>query len=134
MSRSGESLTEKQRRLSADIARQRTEFTQAYRNIEKPIFYTQQAMRGFGFLRQNPWVLSVVPATFSIVSSLVGMIRNKPGKVLPRRGGWLARDAERDMERGAERKSKSLAGHLVKWGGHGWKLFGLYRRLRKYFL
>ncbi len=84
-------------------------------------------------LRQNPWVLTVVPATFSIASSIIGIIRNKPAKASPKRGKWFARGSEREVEREAERESKSLAGHFLKWGGRGWKLFRLYSRVRKYF-
>jgi hypothetical protein len=125
----GETLTQKQRRLADDIARQRGEFAQAYQNLQTPIRYGEQALRGFGFLRQNPWVLTVVPAAFSITSSIIGMFRRRPVKSSTRRAKGFARDAERDTER----ESKSLAGHVMKWGGHGWRLFRLYGRARKFF-
>ena len=128
MSYPGETLAEKQHRLAADIARQRGQLADAYRDIAKPILYTEYALRGFGFLRQNPWVLTIGPATFSIVSTVIGLIRNKPAKSDRRKSKWFAREEERE----AGRETKGLMGHAMKWGGHGWKIFRLYRRFRKY--
>ena len=129
MSDARESLADKQRRLAADIARQRSQFAQAYRDIERPVHYGEQALRGLGFIRQNAWIFTAVPATLSITTTIINLLRNKPAKASSKRGKWFARDAEREVRR----ESKSLAGHFLKWGGHGWRLFRLYRRVRKFF-
>jgi hypothetical protein len=130
MSAEGESLAEKQRRLAADIARQRGELATAYRDIAKPILYTEYGLRGFGFLRQNPWVLTIVPATFSTTTTLIGLIRMLTSpKAAPRKAKWFGRAEEKE----AKRESKGIAGHVMKWGGHGWRIFKIYRRVRKYF-
>ena len=130
MSVAGDTLTDKKRRLIDQIARQRGELAYAYGNMSKPLLYTEYAMRGYGLLRQNPWVLSVIPAGMSIFTALVGLVRRPKaprGKLK-----WLARDAERNAARTAERAG--LGSLAVKWGGRGWKLFRLYGRLRKFFL
>ena len=129
MSVEGESLAEKQRRLAADIARQRGQLAEAYRDIAKPILYTEYGLRGFGFLRQNPWILTIVPATFSTTTSILALIRNfKPAKTETRKFKWFGREAEKE----AKRESKGIARHVMKWGGRGWKLFKLYRTARKF--
>ena len=135
MSPDGESLAEKQRRLAADIARQRGELATAYRDIARPILYTEYGLRGFGFLRQNPWVLTIVPAAFSTTTTLIGLVRTlKPGKTEPRKFKWLGREGEQEVKRAAKREAKGLAGHFLRWGGRGWKLFRLYNKARKFFL
>ncbi len=96
---SAESLADKQRRLAAEIARQRSDLARAYRDIERPIHYTEQAMRGFGFLRQNPWVLTVIPATFSITGTIINLLRNKPAKGSRRGFKWGRREEEREAKR-----------------------------------
>src|SRR5476649_2780472 len=118
MSRPGENFAERRGLLAAQIARQRGELAQAYRNLEKPIHYAEYGMRGFGFLRKNPWVLTVVPAAFSLTSTVIGLVRNKPAKAAPRQRQSL------------EREPKGWKKHAVTWGGRGWKLFKFYRRVR----
>ena len=133
MSADGESLADKQRRLAADIARQRGQLATAFRDIAKPILYTEYGLRGFGFLRQNPWLLTIVPATFSTTTTLLTLIRAlTAGKSAPRKTGWFGRGAKQETERAAKRESKGLMGHAMKWGGHGWKAFRLYKKARKF--
>ena len=130
MSHEGESMTQRRAHLAAEIARQRGELATAYRNLAKPIHYTEQAMRGFGFLRQNPWVLSVVPAAFTIGSTLFGLKKSVSGKSSRLTSSERRRLAE--LER--ERPPKGWGGKILKYGSHGWKLFKTYRRLRHFFL
>ncbi len=125
----GETLDQRRARLAADIARQRGELTVAYRNIAAPLHYTEQAMRGFGFLRQNPWVVSIVPAIFTIGSTLWGL--KKGGGEKASRLGRSERARLRELEH--ERAPKGLFGRVVKLGGHGWKVFKLYRKVRPFF-
>ncbi len=124
MSEPGESMDQRRARLAAAIARQRGELTDAYRNLAKPIQYTEYGIRGFGFLRDNPWILTVIPAAVSITSSIVGIIRNQPAKAAPRQRQSIARDVERGR--------KDWKKHAITWGGRGWKLFKFYRRFRHY--
>jgi hypothetical protein len=130
-----ESLKERHARLAADIARQRGELAGAYENLAKPLQYTEYAMRGVGILRQNPWILSVIPAATSVISLGIGLIR-KPSVKGARgfgKGKFFSREAKQDIERDVERGAKLGLGALaLKWGGRGWKLFRLYGRLRKY--
>jgi hypothetical protein len=136
MSAENESPAQKQARLSAEIARQRTQLAAAYRDIAKPVLYTEYGLRGMGFLRQNPWVLTVIPASLSTTTSLIALVRYFfPGKAEPRKTKWFGRaerDAERDAKREVKRGKKTLTDHAMKWGGHGWKVFKLYRRARKF--
>jgi hypothetical protein len=125
MKSDGETMDQRRAHLAAQIERQRGELAGAYRNLAKPIHYTETAMRGFGFLRQNPWVISVVPAVVSLGSALVGLRKGKSEK--------LSRSRREELER-LDRKPRTVAGHVAKWGGRGWKLFKIYRRVRHFFL
>jgi YqjK-like protein len=130
MSFRDDNLNRRRHELAATIARQRGELANAYRELAKPIQYAETGLRGFNFLRQNPWVVSVVPAAFTITSSLVGILRGKPAPKLSR-ASRLAADEE-EAARLTRKAPKSLAGHVATWGGRGWKLFRLYRKVRKF--
>jgi hypothetical protein len=119
-------LHEKRHELTAKIARQRGELATAYHNLAKPIHYAEQGLKGFGFLRANPWIFSVVPAVFTITSAVVGIVRNKPA--VAAKSARLVREEEKL----AKKAPKSFAGHAIKWGGHGWKLFKLYRKFKRF--
>ena len=120
MSLDHHNYSERRGLLVAQIARQRGELAEAYRNLETPIRYTEYGIKGFGFLRQNPWILPAVPAVISIASTLLGLRKAKP--------------EPRQRQSIEERHPKGFVGHAVKWGGRGWKLFKLYRRFRHFLL
>ena len=128
MSFRSDELAQKRHELAAKIARQRDEFTVAYRNIAKPIEYGEHALKGFGFLRANPWVFSVVPAVFTITSAVVGIVRNKPAVAKSRSFFSKAKEEEKI----ARKAPKSLMGHAMKWSGHGWKAYKLYRKFKRF--
>ena len=140
MSAGNETLAEKQRRLAADIARQRSQLAGAYRDIAKPILYTEYGLRGMGFLRSNPWILTIIPASLSTTTSLLAIVKTlMGGKSAPKKSkgfGSTARTAEREVEsdaaRDIRRGKKTLGQHLLHWGGHGWKAYRIYRRVRKF--
>jgi hypothetical protein len=121
MNRRHENFAERRGLLAAEIARQRGELAEAYRNLEKPIHYAEYGLRGFGFLRKNSWVFVAVPAVFSIASTVLGLKKKKSSKPMP------------SPRQGMEARPKGILGHAVKWGGHGWKAFQFYRRVRRYF-
>jgi hypothetical protein len=118
---SSESIFERRTNLALQIARQRGELAEAYRAIAKPIHYAEYGMRGFGFLRKNSWVIPAVPAVLSIASTLWGLKKKISAKPSPR------------QRQSIESRPKGIVGHAAKWGGHGWRLFKLYRRVRRYF-
>jgi hypothetical protein len=122
MSLRREKFAERRGLLAAQIARQRTELAEAYRNIERPIRYADYGLRGVGFLRSNPWIFLAVPAVLSTVSTLLGLRPKKSSKPLP---------VEHPS---GEERPKGWTKHVVTWGGHGWRLYKLYRRLRPYVL
>jgi len=115
-----EDFAERRRHLAAEIARQRGDLAEAYRNLEKPIHYAEYGLRGFGFLRKNPWVFVAAPAAVKLVSTLLGLKNQKSPKPAPR------------QRQGIEDRPKGWKKHVVTWGGHGWRLFKLYRRVRTY--
>ncbi len=122
MSVPGENFAERRGLLAAQIARQRGELAEAYRNLEKPIHYAEYGLRGFGFLRKNPWVLVAVPAVFSMASTFFGLRKKKSSKPEP------------VEPQSAGNRPRGWKKHVVTWGGHGWRLYKLYRRLRPHFL
>jgi len=117
---SPEDLVERRTNLSLQIARQRGELAEAYRNIGKPIHYAEYGLRGFGFFRQNTWVFVAVPAVFKMTSLLLGLWKKKSQK------------PESRQRQSMERRPKGVLGHAAKWGGHGWRLFKIYRRIRHF--
>jgi hypothetical protein len=122
MSHPRENFAERRGFLSAQIARQRTELAEAYGNLEKPIHYVEYGMNGLGFLRKNPWVFLAVPAVISTASTFLGLGKKKSSTPPP---------VERQS---VENRPKGWTKHVVTLGGHGWRLYKFYRRLRPYFL
>jgi hypothetical protein len=119
-----EDFAERRRRLATQIARQRTEFSEAYTRLAQPIRYAEHGLRGFGFLRSNPWIMAAVPAAVSIIKLLWTFSRMKKAHSFespPRQA--QTRDA------GGPGFKKTVA----TLAGHGWNLFKLYRRIRPYF-
>ena len=121
MSLDHENFAERRGLLAAQIARQRGELAEAYRNLEQPIHYAEYGMRGFGFLRKNPWVFAAAPAVVSVASTLLGLRKKKSSKPAP---SW---------RQSMENRPGGMGKHIVKLGQHGWRLFQLYRRIRSYF-
>jgi hypothetical protein len=124
----GESMDQRRARLAAEIARQRGDLASAYQNLAMPIHYGENVLHGFGFLRRNSWIFAAVPASFTIGSvllSLFGLRKEKPSELTRSQRERLAQ-----LER--ERLPKGFTGKLVKWGGHGFRIFKLYRRMRRF--
>jgi len=119
MSLDHENFAERRGLLAAQIARQRGELADAYRNLEKPIHYAEYGMRGFGFLRQNPWVFVAAPALVKLATTLFGL-KTQKSKPSP------------SQRRSIETKPKGWKKHVVTLGRNGWRLFQLYRRIRTY--
>jgi hypothetical protein len=117
-----EDFAERRRRLAIQIARQRAEFSEAYTRLAQPIRYAEYGLRGFGFLRSNPWIIAAVPAALSIVRILWGAARKTPAS------DSRPRQAQAEAPRPAGFKKT-----LATVAGHGWNLFKLYRRIRPYF-
>ena len=136
MSADYETLAQKQRRLAADIAHQRSQLAGAYRDIAKPILYTEYGLRGMGFLRSNPWILTIIPAGLSTTTSVLAIAKMlMGGKAASKKAkgfGNAERQAERTAERDVKRVKKSVLDHTLHWGGHGWKAYKIYRRVRKF--
>jgi hypothetical protein len=134
MSADNETLAERKRRLAADIARQRGELAVAYRDLAKPLLYTEYGLRGIGFIRQNPWLLTAVPAAFSTTTLVVSLLRQWiPARTPSRKLKDAARRVEGDVERTAKQARKSIVQHAVTWGQRGVQAFRAYQRIRKFF-
>jgi hypothetical protein len=106
--------------LRAQIARQRGELAHAYRDLERPIRYAEYGMKGIGFLRSNPWIFAAVPAALSVASTLWNFGKQKPSRPAPVQSQKI------------ESAPKGVKGHVRTWAGHGWRLYQLYRRVRRY--
>ncbi|HEV3272627.1 MAG TPA: hypothetical protein VGZ93_10645 [Candidatus Methylacidiphilales bacterium] len=108
--------------LAAQIARQRGELAEAYRNLERPLHYAEYGLRGFGFLRKNPWIFVAAPAAVKVAATFFGVAKKK-----------LAGAGAEERRGVGGRARKGIGKHLATWGGHGWRLYKLYRRARSYF-
>jgi hypothetical protein len=109
-------FTTRRDRLVAEIARQRGELAQAYLHLEKPIHYAEYGMRGFGFIRKNPWIFAAAPALLSIAKIVFWGKKKKSSKLSPTR----------------ERAHAENKKPLQTWIRRGWQLYQLYRRARAF--
>ncbi len=116
-----ETFTERRIRLAGQIARQRGEFSQAYTRLAQPLRYAEYGLRGFGFLRSNPWVFLAAPAAVSIIKTLWGGRAPQKKKPAP-------------PAQPAATEPTGLKKTAVTWAGYAWRLFQFYRRIRPYFL
>jgi len=106
------------------IARQRHELGAAYANLAQPLHYAELGLRGFGFIRQFPWIVVLAPTLLSAVFSSLGFLlrRGEPAK--------LSRKELREIEEGI-RRPRSTA---MIWVGRGLKLLQFAFKLRRLFL
>jgi len=102
--------------LAAQIARQRVELAQAYRQLEKPFHYAEYGVKGFSFIRNNPWIVAVAPAVFGLV--LKGFGKKKSPAPKP------------EQRQSISSEPKGIKEHAVVWSGRAWQLYQLYRRVR----
>ena len=125
-----ESIDQRRARLTADIARQRGDLGTAYRNLHKPIEMGESGLRVLGFMRQNAWMFNAVSTSITAVTFLFGVRDMISGKSAAKAAATKERKAvERDLER---KRSKSLVDHALHWGGHGWRVYKIYNRVKKY--
>jgi hypothetical protein len=111
--------------LIAQIDSQRMELTQAYRQLEKPIYYGEQALKGFGFLRRNPWVAMAAPGVTSLLFSGLGFLLRR-GKPHPEHKP-IDREEIIAALRAEEAKTKKPVRKII---GYAIKAFQLYRKFR----
>jgi hypothetical protein len=113
--------------LVAQIDSQRMELAQAYRQLEKPIHYGEQALKGFGFLRRNPWIAMAAPGVTSLLFSGLGWLMRR-GKPAARQSEPVSREKIIEALRAEEAKTKKKP--VRKWIGYAIKGFQLYRKYR----
>ena len=118
MSAPAKDYATRREQLAAEIARQRVELGQAYGNLERPLHYAEYGLRGFGFLRKNPWVFMAAPALFSILTTAWGFRKKNPARTSP--------GQEQNIH--AEKGRKPLQ----TWINRGWQAYQLYRRVRQF--
>ena len=118
--------------LAEQIARQRTQLAAAYLDLEKPIRYTEYGMKGFGFIRQNPWILTLTPALlgslpsiFNLVSSALGWGKKK--KIVPVQRQFPSPET---VPPTATKKISRVSNALMTGVEHGLRAYNLYRRVR----
>jgi hypothetical protein len=111
--------------LIAQIESQRLELAQAYRQLEKPIHYGEQALQGFGFLRRNPWIAMAAPGVTSLLFSGVGFLMRRGKK--PVKEEPISREKIMEALRHEEAKAKKP---MRKYLGYAFKAFQLYRKYR----
>lgn len=111
--------------LIAQIESQRLELAQAYRQLEKPIHYGEQALKGFGFLRRNPWIAMAAPGATSLLFSGLGLLMRRGKR--PVKEEPVSRERIIEALRHEETKVKKP---MRKYLGYAIKAFQLYRRFR----
>ncbi len=119
-------LFQRRQTLIAQIESQRMELAQAYRALEKPIHYGEQALKGFGFLRRNPWVAMAAPGAAGLFFSGLGFLLRR-GKPIPKEEPI---DREKIIAALRAEEAKVKKPGLRKWLGYAVQAFQLYRRFR----
>ena len=131
MSPSKSELAARRERLSKQIAGQRTMLAEAYRDLGKPLQYTQTAVKGVQMLRQNAWLLALSPVAVKLAFSFLGwkkVEKGRPGLLSFFRKGNAGTVVEDDA-RAASRRARPLLTRLL---GHGVSAFKIYRRVRPF--
>jgi hypothetical protein len=128
MSLPKESLSERRKNLSHQIARQRTELAVAYRGLIKPFQYTETGIAALKTLRKNGWLIALAPSVVSLVYSFFGWKKaEKPGLFGRLRRKGKLKNAEADEEVAAKMKKP-----MSRWAGRAWSAFQVYRRVRPF--
>jgi len=119
-------------RLVGDIARQRVELVAAYSQLEKPIRYTEYGMKGFAFIRQNQWLLTVAPALLGSVPSLINLASSAFGWRKKKKAAPVQRSAPSpEVAAPATTKKLSRVSQALMGGvEQGLRAYNIYRRVR----
>ena len=123
-------LEARRRQLMEDIFKQRIDFANAYRDLGKPLEYTQKTVVGLKMLQQNAWLIALAPTAVNLLFSTFGWKKAPRGNLL----GRLFGGERRAFQRQAQREAHAAKKPLMRWLGHGWRLFRIYRRVRRFFL
>src|SRR5471030_73291 len=102
--------------IVAEIARQRGELAQAYRQLEKPIRYTEYGMKGFGFIRQNPWIMTAAPALLGSLPSIFSLVSSAFGWRKKKKAAPVQRQVSPEVAVPTTGKKLSRAGQAVMTG------------------
>jgi len=118
--------------LAREISRQRGELAQAYRQLEKPIRYTEYGMKGFAFIRQNQWVLTAAPALMGSLPSIINLVSSAFGwrkkKKVPAQ--HLAPAPSQATTPTTAKKLSRVSQALMSGAEQGVRAYNLYRRIR----
>ena len=123
-----ESLSERRKNLSHQIARQRTELAVAYRGLLKPFQYTETGISAVKALRKNGWLIALAPSVVSLIYSFFGWKKaEKPGLFQRLRRKGKPQEVEAEEEVAAKVKKP-----MSRWAGRAWSAFQVYRRVRPF--
>jgi hypothetical protein len=128
---SGTDFAARRAELARQIAGQRQELSEAYRDLGKPLQYAQTGFKGYQALRQNAWLIALAPSAIGIVTGLLGLKKDKSAAKWPffrKRKSKPEGEAE-ELESSAAHRAKPLLKKLI---GHGVTAFKLYRQIRPY--
>ena len=125
--------SERRDQLARQIAGQRRELAEAYRDLGKPLFYAQSGIKGVQIVRQNAWLIALAPSVIGIVNGLLGLRK----KDAPKRGlfdfwkkqAGTPQEEAAEIESRARRRARPLLRRLI---GHGVTAFKLYRKIRPF--
>jgi hypothetical protein len=120
--------------LARQISGQRRDLAEAYRDLGKPIAYTQAGIKGVQILKQNAWLIALAPSAIGIVTGLLNLRKKDDA---PKRGlfdFWkkkapAAEEEAAEIEAQAGQRARPLLRRLI---GHGVTAFKVYRRVRPY--
>ena len=122
--------TDRREQLARQISGQRHELAEAYRDLGKPIAYTQAGIKGVQIVRENAWLIALAPSAIGIITGLLRLRK----KDAPKRGlfDFWKKKAGMPEEEAAEVESQAGRPLLRRLIGHGVTAFKLYRRIRPF--
>ncbi len=132
-----ESRADRRRRITEQIHRQRMELGHAFTDLARPLQYTQTAIVGLQALKQNAWLIALVPTVAKLGFTFFGWKKDERAKGIQgilglfRKGD--VKEARREAARTAEREAARAKKPLARVLKHGWSLFKLYRKVRPFF-
>jgi hypothetical protein len=132
MSLSKAGLATRREHLEKQIARQRAELAEAYRDLGRPLKYTQTGIKGFQFLKQNGWLLALSPSVVGLVFSFLGWKKTDQPRPKWFPFPWKKKPVEDEAEKeesGISRRARPLLHRLIR---HGVSAFKIYRKVRPF--
>jgi hypothetical protein len=127
-------LATRREHLAKLMARQRADLAEAYRDLGRPLKYTQVGIKGLQAVKENAWIIGVAPTVVGLLFTLFGLKKadKTRSKWFPFSFGKKKRAAVEEAgeaEGEVSRRARPLLTRLLR---HGISAFKVYRKVRPF--